>query len=60
MNTSDIAAIAHHLFATHGAKAIAEAAQKAESFAKDGDQEQAKLWQRVESTLREMRGARQS
>ena len=60
MNTSDITAIAHHFFETQGTKAIAEAAQKAESFARDGDGEQAKLWQRVEATLREMRGPRQS
>jgi hypothetical protein len=60
MNASDISAIAHHLFETHGAKAIAEAAQKADSFSKAGDEEQAKLWQQVEALLREMRGARQS
>jgi hypothetical protein len=60
MNATDISAIAHHLFETHGAEAIAEAAQNADSFSKAGDEEQAKLWRRVEALLREIRGARQS
>jgi hypothetical protein len=60
MNTSDISALARHLFETQGAKAIAEAAQKAAAFEKSGDQEQAHMWQRVEGALREMRGAHQS
>ena len=60
MNTTDISALARHLFATQGAKAIAEAAQKAASFRQAGDAEQAKTWQRVEAVLREMRGPQQS
>jgi hypothetical protein len=60
MNATDISAIAHHLVETHGATALAEAAQKVESFEKAGDKEQAKLWQQVEALLREMRGARQT
>jgi hypothetical protein len=60
MNANDISAIAHHLYETQGAKAIAEAAQKAESFRKAGDEEQAKDWERVEEALREMRGPRQA
>ena len=60
MNTTDISALARHLFETQGAKAIAEAAQKAESFEQAGDREQAKTWQRVEGALREMRGPRQT
>ena len=60
MNATDVSALAHHLFATHGARAIAEAAQKVESFRKAGDEEQARAWQRVEEQLREMRGPRQS
>ena len=60
MNTADISAIARHLFATQGAKAIAEAAQKARAFQDAGDEEQAKTWQRVENVLREMRGPHQS
>jgi hypothetical protein len=60
MNASDISALAHQLFAAQGAKAIAEAAQKAESCRQAGDEEQARTWQRVEDVLREIRGARQS
>lgn len=60
MNTADVSAVAHHLFETQGAKAIAEAAQKAASFQDAGDEEQAKFWLRVESVLREIRGPRQS
>ena len=60
MNASDISAVARHLFDAQGAKAIAEAAQKAMSFDKAGETEQAKFWQRVEATLREMSGPRQS
>ena len=60
MNTPDISAVARHLFETQGAKAIAEAAQKATSSEKDGDQEQAKFWRRVEAALLEIRGPRQS
>jgi hypothetical protein len=60
MNTTDVTALARHLYETQGAKAIAEAAQKAEFFIRAGDMEQAKTWQRVEAVLREMRGARQS
>jgi hypothetical protein len=60
MDTAHISAIALHLFQTEGAKAIAEAAHNAARFAEAGDAEQAKMWQRVEAVLREMRGPRQS
>ncbi len=60
MNSSDISALAHHLFAEQGAGAIAAAAQKAASFEKSGDAEQARLWQRVEALLLEIRGPHQS
>ena len=60
MNTVDVSALARHLFETEGGKAIAEAARKAESFREAGDAEQAKVWERVELVLRELRGPRQS
>ena len=60
MNVMDVSALARHLFSTQGARAIAEAAQKAARFRQAGDEEQAKTWQRVEAVLREMRGPRQS
>jgi hypothetical protein len=60
MNATNVSAIARHLFETQGAKAIAEAAQKAHRFEQAGDEEQARTWRRVEAVLREMRGPRQS
>ena len=60
MTVTNVSAIARHLFTTQGAKAIAEAAQKAAAYRNAGDAEQAKIWQRVEAVLREMRGPRQS
>ncbi len=47
------------MFETEGAQAIAHAARNAADFEKSGDREQAGIWQRVESVLREMRGPRQ-
>jgi hypothetical protein len=60
MKAADIVALARHLFETQGAKAIAEAAQKAASFADAGDEEQSKTWLRVKAALEEMRGPHQS
>lgn len=60
MNSTDVSTLARQLFATQGAKAIAEAAQKADSFRHAGDVEQAKIWERVEGALRELRGPLQS
>jgi hypothetical protein len=60
MNTTDISNLARHLFETQGSQAIAEAARNAARFREAGDAEQAKMWERVELVLREMRGARQT
>ena len=61
MNTPDISAVARHLFETQGAKAIAEAAQKATSSEKDGGRGASEvLAPRVEAALLEIRGPRQS
>lgn len=60
MLAADISALARHLFESHGAKAIAEASQKAASFDKAGDKEQAQTWRRVEAVLLEMRGPHES
>ena len=57
--TTDISTLARHLFETRGPRAIAEAAQNAARFGEAGDKEQARLWERVEAVLREMRGPRQ-
>jgi hypothetical protein len=60
MNTANVSAFARHLFETQGAKAIAEAAQKAASCEESGDKEQAKFWRSVEALMLEIRGPRQS
>jgi hypothetical protein len=60
MNTAEPSVLARHLFETRGARAIAEAAQKAASFDDAGDKEQAKFWRRVEAVLLEIRSPRQS
>ena len=60
MNTTDVSTLARQLFAAQGAKAIAEAAHKAESCRQAGDAEQAKIWERVEGALRELRGPNQT
>ena len=60
MNTTDVSTLARQLFAAQGAKAIAQAAQKADSCRQAGDAEQAKIWERVEGALREMRGPTQT
>jgi hypothetical protein len=60
METANTTAVARHLFETQGPKALAEAAQKVDSFEKAGDEAQAKFWRGVEVALREMRGPRQS
>lgn len=60
MKTTDVSALARHLFDTQGPKAIAEAAHRAQLCSKAGDTEQAKTWERVEAVLREMRGPRQT
>ncbi len=59
-DSADISALARHLYDTQGSKAIAEAAQKAASFERAGDDKQAKHWRRVEEALRELRGPRES
>lgn len=60
MNATDVSALARHMYETQGAQAIAEAAQKAESSRKAGAQDEARMWERVEIALRELRGPRQS
>lgn len=60
MDTTDISAIARHLYETEGAKAIAQAAQKAATCESSGDVEQAKTWRRVEAVLLEMQGPSES
>lgn len=60
MHTTEIQEYARQLLEAHGAKATAEAAQKAAAFERAGDKEQAQTWRRVEAALLMMRGPRQT
>jgi len=60
MQEFDIHQYARQLWGARGPKAIAEAAQKASAFEKEGKKEQARHWRLIESILLEMRGPRQS
>jgi hypothetical protein len=60
MQMTQIEDYARQLIEAHGARAPAEAAQKAVACEKAGDTEQAKVWRRVEAALLMMRGAPQS
>jgi hypothetical protein len=59
MREIDIHDYARQLLEAHGAKAIAEAAQKAISFEKKGELEQAKDWRHIEAAMKLMRGPHQ-
>jgi hypothetical protein len=56
MDTVDIQDYARRLLEAHGLKAISEAAQKAFAFERQGDQQQAQTWRRIEAALIQMRG----
>ena len=51
---------ARQLFEARGAKAAAEAAQKAAAYEQAGDKAQAETWRRIAAAVQGMRGARQS
>jgi len=56
MQAIDVQDYARQLLDAHGFAAIAEAAQKASTFERQGDKEQARTWRRIEAALIEMRG----
>ncbi|MEK8126080.1 hypothetical protein WOB59_24430 [Methylocystis sp. IM4] len=60
MEELEIQDYARQLFYAHGAKAIAEAAQKAASLEEKGESDQAITWRRVEAALHEILGPPQS
>jgi hypothetical protein len=60
MQTVDVQDYARRLFDAHGAKAVAEAAQKARALEDQGKSEDAEPWRRIESALKEMLGPHQS
>jgi hypothetical protein len=56
MREIDIQDYARKLLEAHGDKAIAEAAQKASAFEREGNKDEAETWRRVEKALLVMRG----
>jgi ribosomal protein S19 len=56
MQGVDIQDYARQLYDAHGAKAVAEAAQKARALEDQGKAEEAKTWRRIEAILKEMLG----
>jgi hypothetical protein len=60
MDAAQIQSYARQLFEVQGAKAIAEAAHKAQTFERNNDREQAATWRRIEAALIELRGPRHS
>ena len=56
MNAVEIQSEARKLYAAHGVKALAEAAQKARELEVAGDKAQASDWKRIEAALQQMRG----
>lgn len=60
MQEAEIQDYARQLLEAHGAKALAEAAQKARSFEKKGNAEEAMTWRRIEAAIKLMRGPHES
>ena len=56
MNAVEIQTHAQKLFAAHGTKALAEAAQKVRDLEQRGDKQQAQDWKQIERALQHMRG----
>jgi hypothetical protein len=56
MQEIDIHNFARQLLEAHGDKAVAEAAQRACAFEKEGKSEEAQTWRHIEAALKEMRG----
>ena len=60
MDMNEIHDYARRFLGTHGAKAEAEAAQKASECEKAGDKGQALDWRRIQAAIKEMRGPHSS
>ncbi|MGD9069685.1 MAG: hypothetical protein PVJ46_10480 [Methyloceanibacter sp.] len=60
MNMNEIHDYARRFLGTHGAKAEAEAAQRAADFEKQGDKSQAEDWRRIQAAISSMRGPHSS
>ena len=60
MQETDIHEYARQLLEAHGDRAVAEAAQRALAFEKQGEREQAETWRHIEAALKTMRGPHES
>jgi hypothetical protein len=60
MQETDIHDYARQLLEAHGDRAVAEAAQRACAFEKEGKHEQAETWRHIEEALKTMRGPHES
>jgi hypothetical protein len=60
MQETEIYDYARQLLEAHGDKAVAEAAQKACAFEKQGQDEQAETWRHIEAALKLIRGPHES
>ena len=60
MHETDIHDFARQLLEAHGSKAVAEAAQRAATFEKEGKTEEAETWRHIEAAIKMMRGPRES
>jgi len=60
MHGLEIEDYARQLFEAHGAKAVAEAAQKARALEEQGKNDEAKTWRQIEAALKEKLGPHQS
>jgi hypothetical protein len=60
LRETDIQDYARQLLEAHGAKAVAEAAQKACAFETEGNEEDAETWRHIEAALKVMRGPHES
>ena len=60
IKATEIEEHARRMWEINGAKAIAEAAQKAQAYENAGDREQAETWRRIEEALTQMSGPRES
>jgi len=60
MHETDIHDFARQLLEAHGSKAVAEAAQRAATFEKEGKTEGAETWRHIEAAIKMMRGPHES
>jgi len=60
MSETQIHAIARQMLETHGAGAIAKAAQQAQSCEGNGQADEAREWRHIEDAMKMMRGPHQS